>query len=116
MCDKYEFDYWKRIVIKDIIGSDYRWFANYKDVFQGVDLYVCDDCMVEGFVSVSVPFNIADMSTDELKCTLLAMGLNELSFTDLELMGELITTESGFLCEHCNEILEEFDIMDLSED
>ena len=114
-CTKYPFDYWKRIVIKDIIGTDYRFFANYKEVFQGVDLNRCDDCMVEGYVSVSIPFNMADMTTEELHCTLLSMGLKEMSFTDLELMSELITTEDGFLCEHCNEVLEEFDIIDLSD-
>jgi len=114
-CTEYKFDYWKRIVIKDIIGAEYRWYVNVEDVFQGVDINRCDDCLVEGYVSISIVFNMQDMSTHELDCTLQSMGLKKLNFTDLDLMGELITTESGFLCEHCNDILEEFDILDLSQ-
>ena len=102
-CEKYPFDYWKHIVVKNIIGTDYRFYTEYGELFQGIDIDRCGECMVEGFVSLSLPFRFDDIDSEELNCTLKAMGLKRIEHNDFELIPELIATESEFLCDHCNE-------------
>ena len=110
-CKDYPFDYWKHIVVKNIIGTDYRYFTEYSKVFQGIDIDRCGECMVEGFISLSLPFRFDDMNEHELNCTLLSMGLKKIDYTELELMPELVATDSEFLCPHCSE-----DVIQLEED
>ena len=108
-CKDYPFDYWKHIVVKNIIGTEYRFYTEYSGLFQGIDVDRCDVCMVEGFISLSVPFRFDDMDKHELNCTLLGMGLRKINHVDVELMPELISHESGFMCDHCGEDVIQFE-------
>lgn len=116
-CTQYPFDYWKHIVVKNIITPRYRWFTEFFDLFQAVEVVRCDRCMVEGYSNLSLPFKFDDMTSGELHCTLKRMGLKELEYTDIEIMPTIDELDDiGNYCEHCFEIVEEEIENGLSED
>ena len=103
-CEQYDFDYNKHIVVKSIIGTEFRNFTSYSSLFQGVDIDQCEKCMVSGYSHLGVPFLFNDLMYDELKCTLIHMGLKFIEMNDLELMPELSENlDDELLCGHCIE-------------
>ena len=112
-CDKYPFDYNKHIIIKTLMTPQYRHFAEFEGTFQGMEVQRCTKCMVEGYAKLSHPFYFKDLSTEVVKCTLLRMGLKEVTNATVNIMPKMFFEEGDFLCESCEDelIQEELDLL-----
>ena len=111
-CDKYPFDYNKHIVIKTIMTPRYRKYTEFEQMFQGVSTYTCDNCMVGGFDSVSMPFKFEDLKLEEIRCTLMRMGIKRLDIKDVDIMHYIQEHSGQMLCGECHKEKEDKELAD----
>ena len=90
-CNEYPFDYNKHILLKEILTPTFKFFIEDEKhgVFQGVELDRCENCLVSGYLSFSMPFRFDDISKEEIQCTLLRMGVLEIPINDMEINPKL---------------------------
>ena len=108
-CDKYPFDYNKHIIIKNILTSTYKHFVGLPEMslFQGIEIARCENCLVQGYPSFSMPFQFEEITFDEVHCTLIRMGLKEITMDEMDIMPILDITDDGVCCKECLEALED---------
>ena len=110
--EKFPFDYSKHIIIKRIISPYYRHYTETADLFQGVSLCRCDQCMIQGQDSFSRPFKFDEVSTEEIDCILKRMGLVKIIYADVILLTEVQEVDGEHYCLECQENLDNLEVID----